>query len=77
LTPLSIEFDKDYVYVAFFSDNPNTEAGVWRYPLNKCTNAVISLDEPVRQTGIYDLLGRRVSRPTRGIYVVNGKKVLK
>lgn len=29
----------------------------------------------VRQ-GIYDLMGRKVERPTRGIYIVNGKKVL-
>lgn len=25
---------------------------------------------------IYDLLGRRVSKPTRGIYIINGKKVV-
>ena len=28
------------------------------------------------ETIIYDLLGRRVSKPTRGIYIINGKKVV-
>ena len=25
---------------------------------------------------IYDLLGRRITTPTRGIYIINGKKVI-
>ena len=25
---------------------------------------------------VYDLLGRRITTPTRGIYIVNGKKVI-
>ena len=27
------------------------------------------------ETGIYDLTGRRVENPTRGVYIVDGKKV--
>lgn len=32
--------------------------------------------EDAAATVIYDLSGRRVSKPTRGIYIVNGKKIL-
>lgn len=34
----------------------------------------LSMDET--STAIYDLQGRRVENPTKGIYVVNGKKVM-
>jgi hypothetical protein len=27
-------------------------------------------------TAIYDLLGRRVANPTKGVYIVNGKKIV-
>lgn len=38
----------------------------------------IVAEEPASQTmqGIYDLMGRRVEVPSKGIYIVNGKKVL-
>ena len=38
----------------------------------------IVVEEPTSQTvqGIYDLMGRRVEVPSKGIYIVNGKKVL-
>ena len=38
----------------------------------------IVADRPgaLRQRGIYDLMGRRVTVPGKGIYIVNGKKVL-
>ena len=29
------------------------------------------------KTGIYDLTGRRVKNPTKGIYIINGKKIIK
>ncbi|MCR5315523.1 MAG: hypothetical protein K6E52_06480 [Bacteroidaceae bacterium] len=28
------------------------------------------------QEGIYDLQGRKVNQPSRGLYIVNGKKVM-
>ena len=34
-----------------------------------------STKDKVQSTGIYDLQGRRVVNPTKGIYIVNGKKV--
>ena len=36
---------------------------------------LISIDD-LNNNAIYDLSGRRVSNPTRGIYIVNGKKVI-
>ena len=32
--------------------------------------------QPTRNTGIYNLNGQRVSKPTKGLYIVNGKKVV-
>ena len=32
--------------------------------------------EMINDNAVYDLQGRRVSKPTRGLYIVNGKKVL-
>ena len=33
--------------------------------------------QPVRNNAIYDLSGRRVAKATKGLYIVNGKKVVK
>ena len=35
----------------------------------------VSADAP-RRTGAYDLQGRQVDHPTRGLYIINGKKTL-
>jgi|GEM_PF-173450 len=80
LTPLSIEFDDTYVYVAFFGDDPKTEAGVWRYPLAELyATGILSVADPAKnvQRGMYDLQGRRISQPVKGMYILNGKKILK
>lgn len=39
------------------------------------TGIEASTMDKVQSTGIYDLQGRRVAQPTKGLYVVNGKKV--
>lgn len=36
----------------------------------------IMFDDDVKQSNIYDLSGRRVNRMTKGMYIVNGQKVL-
>ena len=36
----------------------------------------IEFDDDVKQSNIYDLSGRRVNRMTKGMYIVNGQKVL-
>lgn len=78
LTPMAIEFDNDYVYVAFFGDSPLTAPGVYRYPISEI-NAVgitdIDLSRP-QDDAIYDLQGRKVSIMQKGIYIKNGHKFL-
>ena len=32
--------------------------------------------DAAEQEGIYDLQGRKVNQPSRGLYIVNGKKVM-
>ena len=43
---------------------------------NDDASAIISLDECEENVVVYDLQGRRTERPNKGIYIVNGKKVL-
>ena len=40
------------------------------------TTGIENVEGQSEGTAIYDLMGRRVENPTRGIYVINGKKVL-
>ena len=42
------------------------------------TTAIVSIkDGEVKNVTYYDLQGRHVEKPTKGIYIVNGKKVVK
>lgn len=36
----------------------------------------ITADKPAQATGIYDLQGRRISNPGKGLYIVDGRKTL-
>jgi len=48
------------------------------------SNTASSIDQPIdnsedaekSQNGIYDLQGRKVTMPAKGIYIVNGKKIV-
>ena len=35
-----------------------------------------NIEEATQEDIIYDLVGRRVDNPTRGIYIINGKKTI-
>jgi hypothetical protein len=35
-----------------------------------------SMDDSQQPTAIYDLMGRRITNPTKGVYIVNGHKVV-
>lgn len=52
-------------------------AGVKGFTFGTATSLTPTLSEEVEAPVIYDLSGRRVERATKGIYIVNGKKVLK
>ncbi len=51
-------------------------SGVKGFILNFDEDAIKSLDSVSDDKSVYDLSGRRVAQPTRGLYIVNGKKVL-
>jgi hypothetical protein len=51
-------------------------AGVKAVTFGTTTSLTPALSEE-RETVIYDLSGRRVQKATKGIYIVNGKKILK
>ena len=40
------------------------------------TTAINSVNVNVNENGCFDLQGRRVAQPTKGLYIVNGKKVV-
>ena len=48
------------------------------YPIKSTNQTAIEeiTDNRVKSTDIYDLQGRKVENPSKGIYVINGKKVL-
>ena len=73
-----------YDFEQILINGSTTTASVWAY----FTDVAITKDEP-STTGIseahlnpyiynkvYDLQGRRVSQPTKGLYIVNGRKVV-
>lgn len=75
--------------VGFYKDGPGTVAGFKAYlPASGSSQHVKAFRfdttteieglEAIgqRESGIYDLSGRRVSQPTHGLYIVNGKKVV-
>ena len=41
------------------------------------SDAIIEIAKTEKMSAIYDLSGRRVVKPTKGLYIVNGKKVVK
>ena len=60
---------------------PNAEAGAvkgFRFGENTDgISEIMSNGENEKMSAIYDLSGRRVVKPTKGLYIVNGKKVVK
>lgn len=60
---------------------PNAEAGAVKgFRFGENTDAIIEImrnGENEKMSAIYDLSGRRVMKPTKGLYIVNGKKVVK
>ena len=48
------------------------------YPIKSTNPTAIEeiTDNRVQSTGVYDLQGRKVDNPSRGIYIINGKKTL-
>ena len=73
----------DYHHVDFmiprFSDEIKRIDVIEPYPLEVTINdisSVTDIDNPEADAPYYDLLGRPVANPTRGIYIRNGRKVV-
>ena len=69
-----------------FIDYPGLEEYIWGSKVNvpfsydnyEAANAIIQVEDTegnAQDNAIYDLQGRRVQYPTRGIYIRNGKKI--
>ena len=59
-----------------FDDNTAKAISV-RHTSNESTGIEFSTRNPQPATVIYDLMGRRVEKAEKGIYIVNGKKVIR
>ena len=48
------------------------------YPIKSTNPSTVEEIEKdcINSANIYDLMGRRVTNPTKGIYIVNGEKIL-
>ena len=49
--------------------------------MNKITSSTEKVTKDIKDengnvTGVYDLQGRKVENPSKGIYIINGKKTL-
>lgn len=56
-----------------FGDDETTRVETMNHALG---SAALLGEEPITVNQYYDLQGRRVAQPTRGLYIVNGKKVV-
>ena len=57
---------------------PTDQTGEVRgFSLNDGADAISEIMKNEKMSAIYDLSGRRVVKPTKGLYIVNGKKVVK
>ena len=63
---------------AYLSLNNAVAAGAIGLEFDNAVTGIdaIEFDDDVKQSNIYDLSGRRVNRMTKGMYIVNGQKVL-
>ena len=67
---------KTTYYRAFLADNRDASARALTLTIGDETNGISSLDAGKDDSGCYDLRGVRVSNPSKGLYIVNGKKVV-
>ncbi|MBQ5909770.1 MAG: hypothetical protein IIW85_05525 [Bacteroidaceae bacterium] len=56
--------------------NDRLQASTASVSVNGYATGIGSLDAEVERGEIYDMNGRRVQQPAKGVYVINGKKVM-
>ena len=84
-TTIAPEWKKEDLYIVAFVHRDSKMGGKRMHVFNSCKGNIndatgiynIKNEELVTKNDIYDLSGRRVTKPTKGIYIVNGKKVIK
>ena len=86
--PISIEWDEETQTITFdmfyfmhwdaFSSEAPTEAILYfaADAVKDGTNAITEITKETTAKDVYDLTGRRVEKMEKGIYIVNGKKVV-
>jgi hypothetical protein len=58
------------------ADDVFDECYLLYYPIVGEENGIIGISDDSRQQGkVYDLMGRRISQPAKGLYIINGKKM--
>ena len=57
-------------------DKEGVKSFSFRFPNNGTTEIEEITIEKAENNNYYDLQGRRVEKPTKGLYIVNGKKVI-
>lgn len=65
-------------FKAYWQDEADTSLSTYRLDFNHVVDGTpsIILEEQTTDTPLYDLTGRRLNRPTRGIYISGGKKCI-
>ena len=76
VTRITIDTKRDLIWLTHYTSNNGNGLSVAR--LNSHNSAVNSLTAPnATSKTIYDLSGRQVANPTKGIYIKQGKKYIK
>ena len=56
---------------------PPALQGTLRFHFGNATTGIQGVENATDEASIYDLHGRRITSPTKGVYVVGGKKIVK
>ncbi len=66
-----------YISVSFYSENEEQRNFLWtKYTLIEPTAINEVKSDTPKKVGIYDLRGRQVKTPGKGVYIINGKQVI-
>ena len=72
----TVAADKAYLHIAT-SLAPEAEAGArLLFVFDGETTAISNVKQAASENAVYNLSGQRVGQPTKGLYIVNGKKVV-
>lgn len=61
---------------AYYTPQASSEVAAFTFGIEDIETAISAIESDNSQAEIYDLNGRRVKRATKGVFIVNGKKVM-